>query len=320
MDRNIGLEMVRITESAAIAAARWTGRGDKIAADQAATEMMRKNFNNLDIRGTVVIGEGEMDEAPMLYIGEKLGKGNGNCLDLDIAVDPLECTNSVAFGRPNAISVLAVAPRGTMLHAPDTYMDKIAVGPEAKGVIDLDAPVEDNLRAVAKAKNMHVKDLNVIILDRPRHQKLIEQIRKTGSRITLISDGDISGAIAPCMPNSDIDILLGIGAAPEGVIAAAAINALGGEMQTRLCLKDDVEIERAKGMGIKDIKKKMTNFDLVNTDRSLFVATGISSGPMLKGVDFVSGGAISHSIIMRQLTGTIRFMETHHRFKDEPIY
>jgi fructose-1,6-bisphosphatase II len=259
-----------------------------------------------------------MDEAPMLYIGERLGKGNGT--PLDIAVDPLECTNSVAYGRPNAISVLAAAPRGTMLHAPDTYMNKIAVGPEAKGAIDLDASVEYNLQAVAKAKDMQVKDLMVIMLDRPRHDKLVADIRKCGARIMMIPDGDISGAIAPCMPDSDIDILLGIGAAPEGVIAASAINAFGGEMQARLVLKDDKERERAIGMGVKDPDRKMGNMDMVNTDSSIFVATGINSGPLLKGVDFTSSGAITHSIVMRQKSGTLRYMETHHRFEDEPSY
>jgi len=317
MERNIGLEFVRITESASIAAARWIGRGDKNAADRAATDKMRSGFNNLDIDGMVVIGEGEMDEAPMLFIGEKLGKGG---LALDIAVDPLECTNSVAYGRPNAISVLAAAPKGTMLHAPDTYMNKIAVGPEAKGKIDLDASVEYNLQAVAKAKDLKVKDLMVICLDRPRHEQLIKDIRRCGARITLIPDGDISGAIVPSMPGSDIDILMGIGGAPEGVIAAAALNALGGEMQARLVVKDKNERERAMCMGVKDPDRKMTNMDMVNTDRAIFVATGISSGALLKGVDFTSFGAVTHSIVIRQASGTLRYIETRHRFEDEPMY
>jgi fructose-1,6-bisphosphatase class II len=316
MERNIGLEFVRITESAAIAAARWIGRGDKIAADRAATERMRSNFNSLEIDGTVVIGEGEMDEAPMLYIGEKLGKGRFAC---DIAVDPLECTNSVAFGRPNAISVLAASPKGSMLHAPDTYMDKIAVGPEAVGAIDLDASVKENLISVAKAKGMQVKDLMVCVLDRPRHEKLIEEIRKAGARATLIPDGDISGAIATCLPDSEIDILLGIGAAPEGVISASAINCLGGEMQARLKLKPE-ELERAKGMGITDPLRKYTNKDLVKGDSSIFAATGICSGPFLKGVDFTPWGAKTHSVVMRHKSGTTRYIEAHHKFEDEPLY
>jgi fructose-1,6-bisphosphatase II len=318
MDRNLALEFVRVTEAAAISAARWMGRGDKHAADHAATELMRKTFNDLNISGRIVIGEGERDEAPMLYIGEKVGKGNG--IELDIAVDPLECTNSVAYGRPNAISVLAAAPKGTMLHAPDIYMDKIAVGKCAKGVIDLDASVEDNLKAVADAKNEKVKDLMVVVLDRPRHEKLISDIRKAGARITLISDGDISGAIATCIPESDVDILMGIGAAPEGVISASAINCLGGEMQTRLQYKNEAERERTKKMGVLDLDKKMTANDLVNTDSSMFAATGISAGPFLKGVDFTPRGAITHSVVMRQKSGTVRFIEAHHLFEDEPSY
>jgi fructose-1,6-bisphosphatase class II len=313
MDKNLALEFVRVTELAAIDSARWMGRGDKNAADEAATEMMRKKFNELDIAGTIIIGEGERDEAPMLFIGEKVGSGKGS--EIDIAVDPLECTNSVAYGRPNAISVMAAAPKGTMLHAPDTYMDKIAVGPEAIGVIDLDASVEKNLKAIAKAKKMDVRDLMVIVLDRDRHEKLIEDIRKTGARITLISDGDVSGAISTCLPDSDIDVLMGTGAAPEGVISAAAINALGGEMQARLHFRNEEERTRAKKMGIKDLNKKMTARDLVNTDKAIFVATGISTGPFLKGVDFTPFGAITQSIVMRTKSGTTRYIETHHNFK-----
>ncbi|MDD5086888.1 MAG: class II fructose-bisphosphatase [Candidatus Nanoarchaeia archaeon] len=318
MDRNLALEFVRVTEAAAISSARWMGRGDKHAADHAATEMMRKVFNDVKISGTVVIGEGERDEAPMLYIGEKIGNGNG--IKIDIAVDPLECTNSVAYGRPNAISVLAASPKGTILHAPDIYMDKIAVGPEARGVIDLDAAVEENLKAVADAKNMKVKDLMVVVLDRERHTKLISEIRKAGARIRLITDGDISGAISTCLSTSDIDILMGIGAAPEGVISAAAIRCLGGEMQTRLQFKDEKQRERARSMGIKNLDKKMTEKDLVNTDRSMFVATGVSTGTFLKGVDFTPAGAKTYSIVMRQKSGTIRFIEAHHVFEDEPKY
>ena len=324
MDQNLALDIVRITESAAMASARWMGRGDKKAADKAATEMMRKNLNKLDIKGKIVIGEGERDKAPMLYIGEEVGKGTGD--ELDIAVDPLECTNSVAYGKPNALAVLAAAPKGTMLHAPDCYMDKIAVGPEAVGAIDLDASVEDNLKAIARAKDMNVKDLMVMVLDRDRHKQLISLIRATGARITLISDGDISGAIAPCFPDSDVDVLMGIGAAPEGVIASAAINALGGEMQARLKLTDydgkEIEElkERALKMGIKEPDAKLTNRDLVNTDSAMFVATGVSTGPFLRGVDFTPFGAITNSVAIRQKTGTIRFLETHHTFDDEPEY
>ncbi len=327
MDRNLALEFVRVTEAAAIAAGRWMGCGDKNKADEAATEEMRSRFNDIDMNGKIVIGEGERDKAPMLFIGEEVGNKKG--MEVDIAVDPLECTNSVAYGRPNAISVMAVAPKGTMLHAPDVYMDKIAVGPESVGVIDLDAPVEVNLKNVAKAKKMEVKDLMVCVMDRQYNKKLIEDIRKCGARITLIMDGDISGAIATCMPDSDIDILIGTGAAPEGVISAAAMHCLGGEMQGRLNFetgklkeksKEEINAlkEKAKQMGVKDLNKKMTAKDLVNTDKAMFVATGISTGPFLRGVDFTPEGAITHSVVMRQKSGTIRFIEAYHTFDDMP--
>ena len=312
MDRNIALEFIRVTEAAAIAAARWTGKGDKNAADNAAVEAMRSRFNNIDFDGKVVIGEGEMDEAPMLFIGEKLGTGKGP--KIDIAVDPLECTNSVAYGKPNAISVLAAGPAGSLLHAPDIYMDKIAVGSEAAGVIDIDAPVEKNLHAIAKAKGMEIKDLMVIVLDRERHSQLIADIRKAGARITLLPDGDISGAIAPCMPDSDIDVLMGIGNAPEGVISAAAIKCLGGEMQARLHFINDAEKTRVKKMGIADLSKRYSAQELVNTNSSLFVATGIITGPLLKGVEFTSWGAKTYSIVMREKTKTLRFIEARHKF------
>ncbi|HLC46937.1 MAG TPA: class II fructose-bisphosphatase [Candidatus Nanoarchaeia archaeon] len=312
MDRNIALEFIRVTEAAAIAAARWTGKGDKNAADNAAVEAMRSRFNNIDFDGKVVIGEGEMDEAPMLFIGEKLGTGKGP--KIDIAVDPLECTNSVAYGKPNAISVLAAGPAGSLLHAPDIYMDKIAVGSEAAGVIDIDAPVEKNLHAIAKAKGMEIKDLMVIVLDRERHSQLIADIRKAGARITLLPDGDISGAIAPCMPDSDIDALMGVGNAPEGVISAAAIKCLGGEMQARLHFINDAEKTRVKKMGIADLSKRYSAQELVNTNSSLFVATGIITGPLLKGVEFTSWGAKTYSIVMREKTKTLRFIEARHKF------
>jgi len=318
MDRNIALDFVRITEAAALSAARWMGKGDKKAADDAAVRQMRRLFNNLDIDGTIVIGEGERDEAPMLFIGEKVGTGNGR--KIDIAVDPLECTNSVAYGRPNAIAVLAAGPGGTLLHAPDTYMHKIAVGPKAKGTIDLDASVEDNLKAVAKALNKEMKDVTVIVLDRERHQKLIGEIRKAGARIFLISDGDISGAIAPSMEDSGIDVLMGTGAAPEGVIAAAAIKCMGGELQGRLQFRNEQEKERAKKMGITDLNRKWTQDDLVATNLSMFAATGISAGPLLEGVRFTSEGAVTHSLVMREKTKSRRYITTHHVFEDEPSY
>lgn len=318
MDKNLALDFVRVTEKAAIASARFLGRGDKHEADNAATEEMRKKFNDLDMKGRIVIGEGERDEAPMLYIGEEVGNKKGD--ELDIAVDPLECTNSVAFGRPNAIAVMASAPKGTMLHAPDVYMQKIAVGPESVGKIDLDAKVSDNLRAVAKAKKMDVKDLMVVMLERDYNEKLIEEVRLEGARITLIQDGDVSGGVATCLEDSDIDILLGYGAAPEGVITAAAIKCLGGEMQGRLAFnvgklkeKNQDELkEKAKKMGVSDLDKKMTQDDLVASDDCMFIATGVSTGAFLKGVDFTSYGAKTFSMSMRAQGKTIRYIETRH--------
>jgi fructose-1,6-bisphosphatase II len=317
MNKNIALDFLKVTEKAAIASARFFGRGDKNEADKAATEEMRKNFNDLEIDGKIVIGEGERDEAPMLYIGEKVGKGSE---EVDIAVDPLECTNSVAYGRPNAISVMASAPKGSMLHAPDVYMQKIAVGPEAKGKIDLDAPVSENLKAVAKAKKMDVRDLMVIMLERDYNEELIKEVRKEGARITLIQDGDVSGGVATCLSDIDIDVLLGYGAAPEGVITAAAIKCLGGEMQGRLAfnignLKDknqDELKEKAKKMGVADVNKKMTQDDLVKSDDCIFTATGVSTGSFLKGVDFTPYGAKTFSMTMRAKEGTIRYVETRH--------
>lgn len=311
MDKNLALDFVRITEEAAIASAKWLGKGDNKAADAAAVKAMRNRFNSIDFKGTVVIGEGERDEAPMLFIGEKLGTGKGP--SVDIAVDPLECTNSVAFGRPNSISVLAAAPSGTLLHAPDSYMDKIAVGPAAKGKIDLDWGVEKNIRAVAKALNKPVEEVTVVILERPRHEKLIKEVRNIGARIILISDGDISGAIAPSIPESGIDMLLGIGAAPEGVISAAALKCLGGEIQGRLMFRDENEKKRAKEMGVKDFNKKFGIDDLVKTDNCVFAATGVSTGPFLQGIMFSSKKAVTHSIVMRSISGTVRYIKAEHR-------
>lgn len=314
MDKSLALEFVRVTEAAAIASARWMGRGDGKKADQAATEEMRRRFNYIEMDGFIVIGEGERDNAPMLYIGEEVGTKKG--MKIDIAVDPLECTDSVAFGKPNAISVLAAAPRGTMLHAPDVYMDKIVT---KKGNINLDASVQENLQAVAEAKDMDIKDLMVCVMDRKRNEKLIKEIRESGAKISLIQDGDISGGISACMDNTEIDILMGVGAAPEGVITAAAVNCIGGEMETRLKFinsdgsENKETRERAIKMGLKNLDGKRTAKDLVNTDRSLFVATGISSGPFLKGVEFNSDNIITHSVVMRQKSKTIRFIEGHHK-------
>lgn len=318
LDRNLAMEFVRATEAAALSSARWVGKGDNKAADNAAVEAMRHFFNNVDIQGTVVIGEGERDEAPMLYIGEKLGTGKGT--KVDIAVDPLEGTTITAKGGPNALSVLAAAPDGTMLHAPDTYMDKIAVGSEAKGAVDLDASVRENVEAVAAKLKKDIEEVTVIILERDRHQKLIEEVRKCGCRIVLIPDGDIAGALAPAIPDSGIDLLLGIGAAPEGVIAAAGLKCLGGEIQGRLKFRNDEEKARAKKMGLKDLNMKFGTDDLVRSNEALFAATGVTNGTILRGVNFTGDGAVTHSIVMRSKTKTVRFIEGHHKFEHFPEF
>ncbi len=313
VDKNLALEFVRATEQAAIASARWMGRGNKHAADEAAVEAMRKRFSDILIKGRIVIGEGEMDEAPMLYIGELVGAGTGP--DIDIAVDPLEGTDITARGDSNAMAVLAAAPRGDLLHAPDMYMDKIAVGRECKGVIDLDASVRDNVLAVAEALDKQVDDVTVVILDRERHKRIIEEVRAMGARIRLIRDGDVAGALAPAIDGSGIDLLLGSGGAPEGVIAAAALKALGGEIQGRLKPQNDGEIARAKKMGIHDINAKLSMEDLVRGDDAMFAATGVTDGTILRGVRFVPHGAITHSMVMRCKSKTVRFIEAHKRFE-----
>lgn len=310
------MEFVRATELAAIASGRWMGRGSEKDADKAAVEAMRKWFSDVPINGTIVIGEGERDKAPMLYIGEKVGSGNG--IEVDIAVDPLEGTTITAKGTNNAITVLAAAPKGKLLTAPDTYMDKIAVGKEAAGVIDLDASVKENINAVADKLDKECEDLTVIILERDRHKKLIEEVRKCKARIRLIGDGDIAGGIAAAIPDSGVDILMGIGAAPEGVITAAALKAMDGEIQARLKPRNKEEIERAKKMGIKDIDKKLLIDDLVKGDQAMFAATGVTDGTILKGVRYTRDGATTHSIVMRAKTKTIRFIEAQHNFKHFP--
>ncbi|MBI2651314.1 class II fructose-bisphosphatase [Candidatus Woesearchaeota archaeon] len=312
MDKNLALEFVRATEDAALSAARLVGKGDEKAADKAAVEAMRNRFSDISVNGTVVIGEGERDEAPMLYIGEKIGSSKG--IEIDIAVDPLEGTTLTAKGDFNAMSVLAAAPKGHLLNAPDTYMDKIAVGREAKGVVDLDASVKENIQAVADKLDKKCEELTVIILERDRHKKLIEEVRACGARIRLIRDGDIAGALAPAIYDSGVDILMGIGGAPEGVIAAAALKALDGEIQGRLKPRNEQEIERAKKMGIKDIEKKLMIDDLVKGNKAVFAATGVTDGTILQGVRFTGNGAITHSLVMRAKTKTVRFIETHHVF------
>jgi fructose-1,6-bisphosphatase class II len=317
VDRNLALEVVRVTEAAALSSARLMGRGDEKAADQAAVDAMRQAFNGLAIDGTVVIGEGERDEAPMLYIGERVGGGDGP--KVDIALDPLEGTTICANGGPNALSVIEIAESGNFLHAPDTYMDKIAVGPVGKGVVDLDKSPTENLQALAQAKGARVEDLTVIILYRPRHEALIKEVRQAGARIRLISDGDVSAAIATTKPETGIDLLLGIGGAPEGVLAAAALRCVGGEMQGRLKPRNPEEIERAHKMGIKDIEKKFLIEELANGE-VMFAATGVTDGDYLDGVHFFPGGATTHSVVMRSMTRTIRFVNTTHHFAFKPKY
>ncbi len=319
IDRDLALGLVRVTEVAALGSARWMGRGDKNAADQAAVDGMRKMFDSLNIDGVVVIGEGEMDEAPMLYIGEQLGKRDPDDVKVDIAVDPLDGTNSVAKGLPNAISVIAIAERGCLLHAPDMYMNKIAVGPKARGVIDINATVEDNLRNIARALNKDIKEVTVTMLDRERHEGLVNDIRKVGCRIKLFRDGDVAAAMATCFDKTGVDVLMGIGGAPEGVIAAAALKCMGGEFQGKLHPKNDEERQRCKDMGICNIDKVLKLEDLVRGEDVFFAATGISDGELLKGVLFMENNrALTHSVVMRSKTGTIRFVEASHNLYKKP--
>ncbi|RXT08699.1 class II fructose-bisphosphatase [Ammoniphilus sp. CFH 90114] len=316
MERSLSLELVRVTEAAALASARWMGFGKKDEADDAATTAMRAEFNSVPMVGTVVIGEGEMDEAPMLYIGEKLGLGLGP--SVDVAVDPLEGTNIVAKGLWNAMSVLAVADKGNLLHAPDMYMDKIAVGPECVGAIDIDRTVRENLEAVAKCKGKDLRELTAIILDRPRHEKIIQEVRDAGVRIKLISDGDVSAAISTAFQDTGVDILFGAGGAPEGVISAVALKCLGGEIQGRLLPQNEEEIERCKRMGLVDPHQVLRMEDLVKGDDAIFAATGVTDGEFLRGVRFSGNRATTHSVVMRAKTGTIRFVEGQHRLELKP--
>lgn len=310
MHRTYALEFVRVTEAAAIAAGRHIGSCDKIAADDAATEAMRTTINTIDFAGTVVIGEGEMDEAPMLFIGEKVGTGDGP--RLDIAVDPLEGTKLCAGGGPNSITVIAIADEGNFLHAPDMYMNKIAVGREAKGAVDLRKTPTENLKAVAKAKGKKMEDIMAIMLERPRHEQLLKEIRAAGCRVTLISDGDVAAAIAAADPDTGIDILFGIGGAPEGVIAAAAIRCLGGDFLGQLVPENDAERERLRSMGADE--NKIYAIDELARGHVMFAATGVTTGPLLKGVLFTPTGAKTHSLVMSSDTEGIRHIETEHHF------
>ncbi len=310
-DRNLALELVRVTEAAAIAASRWIGRGKKNEADGAAVEAMRKAFDTVAIDGTVVIGEGEMDEAPMLYIGEKVGQGGPA---MDIAVDPLEGTSITAKGGANSIATVALAEHGNFLHAPDIYMEKIAVGgglPE--GVVSLDAPVAENLRNLARAKGVDVAELMVCMLDRERHAETIAKIREAGARITLIGDGDVAGVIAASQPGTGIDLYLGSGGAPEGVLSAAALRCIGGQMQGKLLFEDQGQIDRARSMGITDPNRIYSITEMAKGD-VMFAATGVTTGPMLRGVHRSGHGAVTHSIVMRSKSGTVRYVEAHHNF------
>ncbi len=312
MDRNLALEFVRVTEAAAIEAAKWIGRGEKKKADGAAVEAMRSRFNQVNFKGTVVIGEGEKDEAPMLYNGEVVGTGIGP--EMDLAIDPLECTDSVAFGRYNAISVIASGKKGSLLQAPDTYMEKIAVGPLAKNAIDLQAPVKDNLKKIAKALDKPIEEITVMILDRPRHQELIAQIRESGARVRLITDGDLSAAIATCFPESGVDVMMGVGGSTEAVLAAVALKVMGGEILCRFQPRNSKDIEKIKIYGIKDLKKIFSSEDLAKGKELSFTATGIIDGPLLKGVIFQKQKIITHSIVIRGLSGTIRYITTYHHY------
>jgi fructose-1,6-bisphosphatase II / sedoheptulose-1,7-bisphosphatase len=316
LERILSLEIVRVTERAAVSAARLRGRGREKDSDQAAVDAMRRELNNLPIDGTVVIGEGELDEAPMLFIGEKVGTKNGP--SVDIAVDPLEGTTLCAKNMPGAIATLAMAEQGTLLHAPDVYMEKIAIGPGyPKGVVDLDAPAEENILNLAKAKNVKPAEITAIILDRPRHADLIAGVRKAGAAVRLITDGDVAGVIHTADPDSTgIDIYLGIGGAPEGVLAAAALRCIGGQMECRLVLDTDERRERAAKMGVKDPRKKYQIEDMVKGD-CLFSATGVTDGAMLRGVRFRGDIIETETVVMRSVTGTVRWIRAEHRQLDK---
>lgn len=316
MERSLSMELVRVTEAAALSASRWMGRGKRNEADDAATTAMRTVFDTIPMRGTVVIGEGEIDDAPMLYIGEELGTGNGP--DVDVAVDPLEGTNIVALGTWNALSVVAIADGGNLLHAPDMYMDKIAVGPEAVGKVSLDASVKDNIEAVAKAKNKNVADVLAVVLNKPRHEQIIKEIRESGARIKLINDGDVAGAMNTAFDETGVDILFGIGGAPEGVLAAVALKCLGGEIQGRLMPQNEEQVERCKRMGIEDVNKIIYMEDFCSGNDAIFAATGVTDGELLKGVQFKGSRATTESIVMRAKSGTIRFVSGEHSLTKKP--
>ena len=320
VDRNLALELVRVTEAAALAASRWMGRGDKNAADGAAVEAMRKAFDTVAIQGTVVIGEGEMDEAPMLYIGEKVGlyARAGGGPEVDIAVDPLEGTSITANGGPNAMAVVALAPKGGFLHAPDIYMEKLAIGPGLPpDLVHIDEAPERNLRELARAKRADISDLVVCLLERDRHKEKIKECRAAGARIMLIPDGDVSGVVAVSQPETGVDMYLGSGGAPEGVLAAAALRCIGGQMQGKLLFENEEQVARAREMGVEDPNRVYGLEDMARGE-VMFAATGVTTGPMLRGVRRFANGAVTHSIVMRSKSGTVRYVEGHHNFALKP--
>ncbi|MDO5715024.1 MAG: class II fructose-bisphosphatase [Tissierellia bacterium] len=320
MDRNLALNLARVTEAAALSAGKFLGKGDKIVADEAAVDAMRRMFDTVEIDGTVVIGEGEIDEAPMLYIGEQIGSGGEDAEKVDIAVDPIDGTTSIANGMNNAIAVLAVAPKGCLLNAPDIYMDKIACGPQAKGAIQLDDTVSNNITRVAQALNKNIDDITVAILDRPRHEKIIQEIRAIGARIKKVSDGDIMTAIETCFNDSGVDLVMGMGGAPEGVIAAAALKCLGGDFQGRLHPTDESQKERCYKLH-SDLEKIYTVDDLVKGDEVIFSVTGISSGEVLEGVKYFGHNqATTETLVLRLPSGTSRTIRSTHKLDKKPEY
>lgn len=320
INTDVAMGLVRVTEAAALKGAKLLGRGDKIAADQAAVDGMEKAFAMMPIRGTVVIGEGEMDEAPMLYIGQKVGIGNEDMQEMDVAVDPVDGTALIAKGLPNSIAVVAMGPKGSLLHAPDMYMKKIAVGPGAKGVIDINKSPKENMINVARALNKDITELTIIVQERERHDYIVEQAREIGARVKLFGEGDVAAILACGFEDTGIDLMIGTGGAPEGVIAAAAIKCMGGEMQAKLEPHTEAERERCASMGIKDIEKVLTIDDLVNSDDVYFAATALTDSDLLKGVVFNrNDSATTHSVVMRSRTGTIRFVEAVHRLNKSSL-
>lgn len=319
MDRNLALELVRATEMAAISSARWMGLGNSSAAEQAAIDAMRHAFDNVSFKGSIVIGKGERGKAPTLYVGEVLGQGDAP--EVDVALDAVESGAIVAHGRPNAISVIAAAEKGSLRQVPDAHMEKIAVGPKAAGAIDITAPPEKNLRAIAEAMNCSVADLTVVILDRPRHAELVRQVRGIGARIKLIQDGDLSAAVAVAFEGTGVDVLMGVGGAREGALAATALQCIGGDMQGRLKPRTEEEAEQALRMGIRDLDRVFTIADLTGGGERdiMFAATGVTDGDLLKGVRFFGGGAQTHSLVMRSRSATVRFIESTHRFDRKSV-